>query len=928
MADDNFKKNKKDAEDYYQTQLRIAKVIKEQTESFSTYADAVSKVRENAKSIKETQKEIVRLTTIGTKEARAQAEVLKKEVDYLVQVNKELVKVGPLMRATGKSIASWGMEKLVGLGKNLLETYNRIDGSARRTTIQMGMSYRRMEQFRNVSIKAADDLALMGIHGEKAGMMLASFADSTGRQLMLTEESIIGMGALSKRTGMAEEEVAAMAGQMESFGLSSNNSVGMMEEIADISDKMGVNTSKIMKKVQQNIGMLNRLSFKDGVKGMARMAMHAEKYKLSMESSAGFAEKVMRPEGAIEAAASLQVLGGSLAGLGDPFKLMAEARNDPEAFAKSITKAASATAEWDGKEFKVSAYELERLREVSEVTGVSLDELVQTAKQGAKINMFEDALKVSGDDKEFLSSIMDADQMGAFIVDTEGTKQYLKDLSATQQQGYAQQLRADKDGSLARQKSAQTTQELISNTFDALQTKFLPILKDLDDKLRPSIEKLSDSLLSFVDKLFGLFNGWIPKLILALMAFAVGWPILKGLWSVMSTFWTVGKGLFGRGGGMASQLIGSAGGQGKFYKGGQFMPGGGRAPKGGSFTQPSPMGAQGAQGAGAMGQSAGSQATNMIAGAAAILILAAALFVFAKALQEFEKLQNGWGTLLLAAGSLIVLGVALKLLSPTLQQFGTQSWPGIAAMGALALSVTALGYATTLFAQGGLTGTLLMVAALIALTGAVLILGMLGVAGVGWIGVALVLALGAAMVMLGVAVLLASIGIAKIVDSFTNLFAVVNLENMAAMMMFGPALGMMAIGIFALAGSLVALGAAYLMGGFMGIFALAETGEEIQKAFKGIDTKSLAVSVVAINNLDMKKVQALKEMAMALSMASMFGGGMKINFGDIDVSGTITLKSGSGVSKSTDWVNDPIFVSKLKNLVWESMAKGKKGGKV
>ena len=95
MADNNFRQNKKDAEDYYQTQLRIAKVIKEQTESFNTYADAISKVRENAKSIKETQKEIARLTAIGTKEAKAQAEVLKKEVDYLVQVNKELTKLGP-----------------------------------------------------------------------------------------------------------------------------------------------------------------------------------------------------------------------------------------------------------------------------------------------------------------------------------------------------------------------------------------------------------------------------------------------------------------------------------------------------------------------------------------------------------------------------------------------------------------------------------------------------------------------------------------------------------------------------------------------------------------------------------------------------------------------------------------------------------------
>jgi hypothetical protein len=162
------------------------------------------------------------------------------------------------------------------------------------------------------------------------------------------------MGNLAKRTGMAETEIAGLVGQMEAFGMGTQGSAEMIKGIADMSDKMGVNTAKVVKKVQQNLGLLNKLSFKGGVKGMAQMAAYSEKYKLSMEAVAGFAEKVFRPEGAIDAAANLQVLGGSLAQMGDPFQLMYQARNAPEEFAKNITKAAAASAEFDKKtgEFK------------------------------------------------------------------------------------------------------------------------------------------------------------------------------------------------------------------------------------------------------------------------------------------------------------------------------------------------------------------------------------------------------------------------------------------------------------------------------------------------------------------------------------------------------------------------------------------------
>lgn len=923
MAD--FRQNKKDAEEYYETQQKIAEVIKEQTSTWNSYTNAQKQGVKNAKEMRQIQKEIAKLANATTDEEIAKKAELEKQLQYLKEYNKQLISIKTGIKAAGKSLASWGMESLIGQATKLLSIYDNIDASARKAAITQGMSVTRMETARNIALDTEKSMASLGFEAGFAGQMMSAFADETGRQVMMSQQSLETLTKISKRTGISHQEMAGLAGQMEAFGMGAEGSANTIESIEDMSNKMGVNTQKVIKKVQQNLKLVNKLSFKGGIKGMASMAAYAEKYKLSMEEVAGFADKVFRPEGAIDAAANLQVLGGSLAQLGDPFQLMYKARNAPEELAKSITKAAAESAVFNKEtgEFEVRALELDRLREAGEATGMSLDMLVGTAKQTAKMNMFEDALKFDpkSEDGQFLSSIMDMDAKGGFVIDAKGDKKYLKDLSASQQQSIAKELKDKKAADEERELAIQSTQERIRNKLYEILLQFGPIMKQLDDALRGPILKALEMFVKVVQK------PWVQKLIAGLAIFALAakflGPILSPIgWYLRGVMMSKG---FNKG--LKSQKVvdtltgGKSGGQGKFYKGGQFMKGGGRAPKGGAYGGAG----KGAQGTQAMGQSAGGQASNFLQGAVGLLAISAALFVFAKALQEFEKLQNGWGTLVLAAGSLIVLAGALKIMQPILNSFGTNSWPGIAAMGALAVSVTALGFATTLFAQGGLAGTLLMVGALLALAFAVTLFGGLSLSGIGWAGVALILAMGAAMIMVGYAVKLAAEGVAMVVDSFTNMFSIVNMENIGALLMLGPALIGVSIGVFALAMSLVALGVAYLAGGFLGIFALGETADKIQTAFGDVDAGEVAAAITAINNVDMNKVAAIKDLANSMSMWSMFGSGIEINFGDLDVTGDIELKGGG---KSAEMVMEEPYLTQLKDLIWDTMEKGKGGGKL
>ena len=463
------------------------------------------------------------------------------------------------------------------------------------------------------------------------------------------------------------------------------------------------------------------------------------------------------------------------------------------------------------------------------------------------------------------------------------------------------------------------------NDFYSIFSMLLPFMAKFDNAIRVYLLGAVEKLQGFAKMV--LSNPWMGKLALAIFALVKLWPIISA--AISPIVW------FLRGRRMAKGF--NAGlKEGKVVD--KLMGGGGQSGAAGPLTKSGKpdmrykankgMGGagKGAQGTQAMGQSAGGQAGNFLKGAVGLLAISAALFVFAKALQEFEKLQNGWSTLVLAAGSLIVLAGALKIMEPILNSFGTKSWPGIAAMGALAVSVMALGFATTLFAQGGLAGTVLMVGALFALSAAVTMFGGLSLSGIGWAGVALILAMGAAMVMIGYAVKLAAEGVSMIVDSFTNMFSIINMDNIGALLLLGPALIGVSIGVFALAVSLIALGAAMLLGGFLGLIGIQETADNIQKAFGDIDPAAVAGAITAINNVDMEKVAAIKDLANSLSMVSMLGGGLKIEMGDLDVKGSIKLE-GKGGAANTEWVNDPIFISELKDMVWERMKSDREGGK-
>jgi len=898
-------------------QEQLAEAIKTSTENLDSFAQAQKKIKENYKLLKlislelnALEKEKVGKTEEEVKEINKIQEGLKQQQKLLIGINQELAKGKNFAKAIGNEFIGWGKQLKTTFIPSLNDIFQKflsIDDLTHQTANTLGFQGSKFKVMSaNLSI-TRDEYAKMGYDLESAYKSQTALSEATGRQVMLSQEASKAIAETSRITGMAVEEMAGLAGQMEAFGLGAQQSADIVLEMSSEASQMGLNSGKVIKKFQENLGLLNKLNFKNGVKGLKEMSKFSEKFKLDMNAVASVADKVFRPEGAIEAAAQLQVLGGSLAALGDPFQLMYKARNSPEELAKSLTKAASASATFDKAtgEWKVNAYELDRMKEAANALGMDYQQLVETAKQGAKIKQFEGLLGGKGLSKEEMDALTGAAQMGkkgAFVLDAKGAQVLLKD--ATKEQAQALMNDVTKREELAEKaRSLDSKVEEIKNRVMIAGVKIF-------EKLEPLFHKLLDWGKVIIDKLD-------PKYILgAFLAFPLlqgAFWVLKGRLLGMGFNSAVSTGPLGAGGEAKKGMLGRFVDKLKFWKKTPAMPESTSVPT-------NPSGTAGAGGANPGGMTKGINTTDMIKGAAAIVILSAALWVFAKSLQEFDKVNNKGETILMAAAGLGVLGTAAFLLSKVEKDM----IKGAFAIGVLSLAMIPLAFSLNMMKDVGFDTIGVLALGLTALGVAGFVMGMaapeiiLGAIAIG--------ALGLAVIPLAYAFTLVADGISTIVNSFTQMFSVIG-PNGASLMMAGVGFMAMAAGVGILTISLIALGAASLLAlpGLMILGSvtsmLTETASALQATGGG---DGISKTVDAINRVDMDKLQALKDLSVWLAL---LGGTTTVKFDEsLTIDGSIEIAGSAGGKKDTDWINDPIFISNLKKLIASSSKTDRNGG--
>jgi hypothetical protein len=302
--------------------------------------------------------------------------------------------------------------KLVPLAQRLKDA-SEFEGSIRKSAIKdLGIQGDLQKSVSQNMMEASIEAARFGIDSKDIIDVLASLSREVGRNLLISDETMSRLAVFSEVTGLMANGTARMMEGFDTMGLGIDAAIDKGLEMRSVAVGMGVNVGKFMETVSSNMNVINSYNFQNGVKGFAKMVAQAQKLGISMQSTVSLADKVMDPEGAIDLAAQLQVIGGAVGDLADPFKMMYMATNDLEGLQDAMVSAGEQALVFNDQtgEFGIPPTEIRRMKAMAEQLPISYDELVTASKRLAKeksaISQMDLGLFGSSEEEEQLQSFI------------------------------------------------------------------------------------------------------------------------------------------------------------------------------------------------------------------------------------------------------------------------------------------------------------------------------------------------------------------------------------------------------------------------------------------------------------------------------------------------------------------------------------------
>lgn len=486
--------------------LAKVKELKEINETIKYNEKLITKLKSEQTGLEDEALRInkakIKILKKETKEITVQGEILREN---LQTVNKSKLALSRMTAETVKGMAR--LPKIVQNSFGKFKSYGLfdMDKAIRMSSLQMGLLGDEADRFSETMRRVGTDTNALGVGVEELAKIQATFTDNLGRNVMLSDKALKSMAAMSVATGLGAEGTAQMASDFDSFGVSAEKTTEFVEESMNSSHSMGLNANKVIKNMQGGLKMMNRYNFKDGIKGLDKMAKLVTKLGVDMDFAAGMADKLWDIEGAVDMSAQLQVLGGEWSKLADPFKLMYMARNDMEGLTESIGKAAASSMKFakDGS-IQMSSVEMSRLKQIAQQTGADYDKLVESGRQVFKNEKVKKQLSfnVGPEMEEFIAATSQFDEKGKATITLDGKEKLVSELSEMDKNSL-KKMAQEKKSLEERAKTSQNFDDKITNMINMIKTTMLPIVDGINSTLSPLVDDIMNNK-GFKESLFNL----------------------------------------------------------------------------------------------------------------------------------------------------------------------------------------------------------------------------------------------------------------------------------------------------------------------------------------------------------------------------------------------------------------------------------------
>lgn len=461
----------------------------------------------------------------------------KKDLRDKVKANKELIVIANKTLDTSKKNLDYNREILDNISsqqkayliikdkllKPIGKLYKQHVGyyddqikALRETQLNIGLYSKQAVALNNTLMRSALNTQMIGVSTKDLAQMQSAYSDEVGRSLMFNQAQAEAVAQIAKSTVLGTSGASQLVANFDNLNISAERSRDIIENTLNYASRTGVTASKAAKSLETSLRLSQKYRFINGVKDAMDMAVYSAKFKMNMEGLSGMADKLLNPEGAVDMAAQLQVLGGQWSQLADPFSLMFKARNDFKGLVQDVTKATLGMGELNKEtgEIELSAIEMHRLREVANVIGISFEDLLKTTREFNKAATVKRNINANIDDelKDFIGStaMFDENKKEFFInlpdEDNKLMKVYISELSKYPK-NLNEVLKQEDKRLQDRAEANKTFDETINNLKNTAKQLLLPTFETLDKAFTNLTIKLTQTDLANKIKDFAMSIG-------------------------------------------------------------------------------------------------------------------------------------------------------------------------------------------------------------------------------------------------------------------------------------------------------------------------------------------------------------------------------------------------------------------------------------
>ena len=375
---------------------------------------------------------------------------------------------------------------LIQIFKVMFEMFSKVDKAASDYARSVGGGREAMFKMRQESASLASQMSEMGKTAYTAEEILermAQASEALGRNL--EGLSVADLRSLKdlKNFGIDDQTIS----QFDTFGISVHNVSKQITELYGEAGKKGLNAKATIKAFTSNLKMAQNFTFARGQKALADMAMKSAQLKFNLRDAEQFANKVSTLEGAMTAGAQLSVLGGNFAMQGNPLAMLYNGLNDVEGLQEQMLAMTKGMARWDGTkgQLDISAFDRQRLKAMSEATGIDYSDLTSQALNQARVDRVSSQLGTGfkKEEEEYIKNLASLDEKGNAYIRV-GDQEYSMSDIRDNKDGVRDKLKEEseakdiKDGADLGDiwSSTRSIQDRLDDIIKTLQTKIVALM--------------------------------------------------------------------------------------------------------------------------------------------------------------------------------------------------------------------------------------------------------------------------------------------------------------------------------------------------------------------------------------------------------------------------------------------------------------------